>query len=602
MPRSLRSLIPPLTSVSLAPQGTPQRAWLVCLIIVSVVFGVRLLQWQNDFLTLDKNMTRLTGRYKEEAQFLLAGDLTSFVKGSPSEPDTMILSHTPGYPIVIAAVYKLSGNSDRALRLFQIACEAVTAVLVFLIAARLVPRVAALIAALLVAVAPPLAYRSLVLLPDTLSALPLVAAIFLIAKAVEDRSVVKLFLAGGLIGVSAAWFRPDSVLLPLFLCAALLLLLPRGQRLRPMLALIGGAAILVAPITIRNVVVFHSFVPITLGTGQNLSAGIGDYDVEQRFGLPATDDGTCAQEAQLFGRPDYTAELYRPDGIERDRSRTARAWAVIRSEPAWFVGTMFRRVSAMLEYEPVSIISAEPTVSHSLEITKDTPVVWSLSPQELLSEADDPANEPQLVTKPITVKRNTDYFLTVPVSVQEGSASITIRHVGDSRILASAALPESLERVPYTNAYAPTVQMPFVTVSDDPVQVVIANRDSPAPRSNLDIGLIELIELGTASYLWTRYPRKLAKSVQKLFVTRYFFPLTIFGVLLLTVYRRKVALVLLLTLPLYYLASHAPIHFEYRYILPVYFFWFIFVGVAVYWLGVIFLTGLTKFTRWFAVI
>ncbi|HXQ69885.1 MAG TPA: glycosyltransferase family 39 protein [Pyrinomonadaceae bacterium] len=547
-------------------------------------------------------MTRLTGRYKEEAQFLLAGDLTSFVKGSPSEPDTMILSHTPGYPIVIAAVYKLSGNSDRALRLFQIACEAVTAVLVFLIAARLVPRVAALIAALLVAVAPPLAYRSLVLLPDTLSALPLVAAIFLIAKAVEDRSVVKLFLAGGLIGVSAAWFRPDSVLLPLFLCAALLLLLPRGQRLRPMLALIGGAAILVAPITIRNVVVFHSFVPITLGTGQNLSAGIGDYDVEQRFGLPATDDGTCAQEAQLFGRPDYTAELYRPDGIERDRSRTARAWAVIRSEPAWFVGTMFRRVSAMLEYEPVSIISAEPTVSHSLEITKDTPVVWSLSPQELLSEADDPANEPQLVTKPITVKRNTDYFLTVPVSVQEGSASITIRHVGDSRILASAALPESLERVPYTNAYAPTVQMPFVTVSDDPVQVVIANRDSPAPRSNLDIGLIELIELGTASYLWTRYPRKLAKSVQKLFVTRYFFPLTIFGVLLLTVYRRKVALVLLLTLPLYYLASHAPIHFEYRYILPVYFFWFIFVGVAVYWLGVIFLTGLTKFTRWFAVI
>src|SRR6201991_985309 len=201
-----------------------------------------------------------------------------------------------------------------------------------------------------------------------------------------------------------------------------------------MLALVCGAAILVAPIPIGNVVVFHSFVPITLGTGQNLSAGIGDYDVEQRFGLPATDDGTCAQEAQLFGRPDYTAELYRPDGIERDRRRTARAWAVIRSEPAGFVDKMFRRVSAMLEYEPVSIISAEPTVSHSLEITKDTPVVWSLSPQDFLSEADDPANEPQLVTKPITVKRNTDYFLTVPVRVQEGRASITIRHAGDSRL------------------------------------------------------------------------------------------------------------------------------------------------------------------------
>src|SRR6201991_5286503 len=238
MPRHFNNLRLSLAPLSPSPPVTANRTWLICLTIVCVVIGVRLLQWQNDFHTLDKNMTRLTARYKEEGQFLLAGDLTSFVKGSRSEPDTMILSHPPGYPIVIATIYKLSGNSDRALRLFQIACEAVTAVLIFLIAARLVPLGAALIAALRAAVAPPLAYRSLVLLPDTLSALPLVAAIFLIAKAVEDRSVVKLFLAGGLIGVSAAWFRPDSVLLPLFLCAALLLLLPRGQRLRPMLALI----------------------------------------------------------------------------------------------------------------------------------------------------------------------------------------------------------------------------------------------------------------------------------------------------------------------------------------------------------------------------
>ena len=94
---------------------------------------MRLLQWQNNFLDLDKNMTRITARYKEEAQFLLAGDLTSFVKGAKSEPDTMILSHPPGYPMMIALIYKISGNSDRALRLFQIGCEALTAVLIFLL-------------------------------------------------------------------------------------------------------------------------------------------------------------------------------------------------------------------------------------------------------------------------------------------------------------------------------------------------------------------------------------------------------------------------------------------------------------------------------------
>jgi hypothetical protein len=575
-----------------------KRAWLICLTIVCVALGVRLLQWQNNFLDLDKNMTRMTARYKEEAQFLLAGDLTSFVIGAKSQPDPMILSHPPGYPMVIALIYKISGNSDRALRLFQIACEAVTAVLIFLIAARLIPRGAALIAALLAAVAPQLAFRSLVLLPETLSALPLVAAILLILKAVEDRSIRKMFLAGGLIGVSC-WLRPDVLLLPFFLCATLMLLFPRCQRRRNALALIGGVVIVIAPLTIRNALVFRSFVPISLGTGVTLSEGIGDYDVEQRFGLSATDDGTNTQEAHWASRPDYAAELYRPDGIERDRGRTARALSVIRSHPAWFAGTMVRRVLTMLTYEPVSIISAEPTISHSLE---DTPVVWS--PDELLSESqiststkasstqealqlesDDIPSSVQLVTNPITVRRNYDYVLTIPVKIQQGKLSITVRSTGRSKTLASASLPDSLERVPYTNAYVPSIRIPFVNQNYDQIHLVIANVESPSSPAIVEIGRPQLVELGPASYLWTRYPRMLVKTFQKLFVTRYFLPLTILGVILLVVHRRKVALAVILTPPLYYLSSHAPIHFEYRYILPVYFFWFILAGLAIYWIG-----------------
>lgn len=595
--------MPSLKSVSVSPDVTSKRTWLICLTIVCVALGVRLLQWQNNFLDLDKNMTRLTARYKEEAQFLLAGDLTSFVKGSKSQPDAMILTHPPGYPIVIAMIYKISGNSDRALRLFQIACETVTAVLVFLIAARLIPRGAALIAALLAAVAPQLAFRSLVILPESLGALALLVALLLIMKTVENRRVRNMILAGGLIGVSC-WLRPDSLLLPFFLCGTLMLLFPRGQRRRNALALVGGAAMVIAPITIRNALVFRSFVPISLGTGVTLCQGIADYDVEQRFGLPATDHGTNVQEAQWAGRPDYAAELYRPDGIERDRGRTARALSVIRSHPAWFAGTMVRRVLVMLTYEPVSIISAEPTVLHSLEITKDTPVVWSPSPHELLSESqisssaktsltpeelrlesDDTANAVLLVTKPITVRRNYDYVLTIPVKLQQGRLSITVRPTSRSKVLSSAALPDSLERVPYTNAYVPAIQIPFVNTNQDQVQLTIANVESPASPAVVDIGRAQLVELGPASYLWTRYPRMLVKVFQKLFVTRYFLPLTILGVIILAVHRRKVALAVILTLPLYYLSSHAPIHFEYRYILPVYFFWFILAGMAIYWIA-----------------
>jgi hypothetical protein len=595
-----------LKPVSIYPEVTSNRTWLICLTIVCIAVGVRLLQWQNSFLEVDKTMTKLTARYKEEAQFLLAADWASFVKGSKSQADEMILTHPPGYPILMAIIYKISGNSDRALRLFQIACEAVAAVLVFLIAARLVPRGAALLAAFLVAIAPQLAFRSLVILPDSLTALPLLAAILLIMKAVEDQSVPNMILAGGLIGISC-WLRADSLLLPLFLCATLIPLFPRGERRRHALALIGGAVIVIAPMTIRNALVFRSFVPISLGTGVTLCQGIGDYDFEQRFGLSTTDDGTNAQEAQWAGRPEYAAALYRPDGIERERSRTARALSVIRSDPAWFMGTMARRMLMMLKYEPVPIISAEPPVSHSLEITKDTPLVWSRSPHELVSksqisgsvktsliqegdvalrlESDNTANAIQLVTNPITVRQNFDYVLTIPLRIQQGRVLITVRAIERPQILASAALPDSLERLPYTNAFAPTIQIPFVSRNHDQVQLAVENVGSPNPRAILDIGRAQLVELGPASYVWTRYPRMLAKTVQKLFVARYFLPLTILGVVLLAVHRRKVALAVILTLPLYYLFSHAPLHFEYRYILPVYFFWFILAGLAIYWIG-----------------
>jgi hypothetical protein len=401
------------------------------------------------------------------------------------------------------------------------------------------------------------------------------------------------------------------MLLPFFLCATLILLLPRGQKRRHILALIVGAAIVIAPITIRNALVFRSFVPISLGMGVLASEGIGDYDVQQRFDLSPTDVGTNAQEAQWAGRPDYAAELYEPDGIERDRARATRALSVIKSNPSWFADTMARRLMMMLKYESVSIVSAQPTVSHSLEITKNTPIIWSPSPHELLSESqisgaakgsltqkgdfalrlesDDTADAIQLASSPITLRQNFDYVLTIPVKIHQGRLSIIVKPSTGRQILGSATLPDSLERLPYTNGFAPTIQMPFVSQNHDRVQLVIANVESPNPRAILDIGGAQLVELGPAPYLWTRYPRILVKTLQKPFVTRYFLPLTALGVVLLAVYRRNAALALTLTVPLYYLFSHAPIHFEYRYILPVYFFWFILAGLAIHLIGLIFI-------------
>jgi len=177
------------------------------------------------------------------------------------------------------------------------------------------------------------------------------------------------------------------------------------------------------------------------------------------------------------------------------------------------------------------------------------------------------------------------YVLTVLLKLHQGRLSLTVRRVGQPQILTSAALPDSLERMPYTNAFAPAIQIPFVNPVQDPVQLIITNVESPMSPASLDLGRAQLTELGPASYLWTRYPRMLVKPIQKLFVARYFVPLMMLGVIVLAVQKRKVALVVILALPLSYLCSHAPLHFEYRYLLPVHFFWFILVGLAVYWRG-----------------
>src|ERR1044071_2676692 len=63
----------------------------LCLSVFCAAVGVRLLQWQNNWYTIDKTMAKLTERYKDEAQLLLVGELTAFVRGNTIEPDPGIL-------------------------------------------------------------------------------------------------------------------------------------------------------------------------------------------------------------------------------------------------------------------------------------------------------------------------------------------------------------------------------------------------------------------------------------------------------------------------------------------------------------------------------
>ncbi len=332
-------------------------------LIFLAAFGVRLLCWRDVRFEAYKVQTSVTENYKQMARLLAENGASSFydADSTTSEPD--LLGHPPGYPFLLAAVYAVCGESDAAVQLFQAACDALAVALVFLIAAELLTFGVGVVAGALAGLAPQFCWNSLMLLPDTLAVLPLLGAVWLLLRARAGRPVLKALGAGVLVGLSC-WLRANALLLaPFMALAAVPFLFAKGARVGPALALVAGSLLAVAPVTVRNALVFGHFIPVSLGAGQTLIEGIGDYDPAGRFGLPATDVELQRQEAEMYGRPEYATSLFGPDAIGRDRARRARAFGVIRAHPLWFAGVMARRASSMLRLERVPLASNAVPVS-----------------------------------------------------------------------------------------------------------------------------------------------------------------------------------------------------------------------------------------------
>lgn len=328
-------------------------------LVFAAAFGARLLCWADVRFEAYKVQTAVSQNYRHLARLLGENGAASFydAASTTSEPD--LLGHPPGYSFVLAAVYAVFGESDAAAQILQAACDALAAALVFLIAAELLPFGAGVVAGLLAAASPQLCWNSLMLLPDTLAVPPVLLAVYLLLRAPESNTVLKALAAGALVGASC-WLRANALLLAPFLLLAVPPLFARGSRARPAAALVAGALLAVAPLTLRNAVVYGHFIPVSLGAGQTLVEGIADYDPGRRFGLPDTDVELIRMEAEEAGRPEYAASLFTPDGVERDRERTRRALKVIAAHPFWFGGVMLRRAGSMLRLERTPLTSTAP--------------------------------------------------------------------------------------------------------------------------------------------------------------------------------------------------------------------------------------------------
>ena len=627
-----------------APQTKLSRVQLlaICAFIFFIAFSVRLLYWQDNYAGLlvakPTGLQTMSSFYYDQAQRMLDDGGFLFPR-SPVDPgDATILTHPPGYSILMAAIFKTFyrqgdgqglSQADSALRVVQIIGDAASAIALFFIAAELFPVTLAIIAAMLCSFSPHFAYYSLVLAPDSLSILPLLLAVYFIIRAIKKPRLAGMIAAGALIGLSC-WLRSNALLLAPFIAIAAPLLFERGKRLRYSLALVFAAVVIIAPILIRNWIVFRRFIPLSATSGLLLVEGIAEFDKDNRFGMPRSDADAALKDVEWHGRPDYADNFWKPDGIERDRARLWRGIAVVRLNPGWFLGVMLRRMEFMLKYndfhqQDSPQLSTAPTLSdgpnfgHKLETASQMPPMWSSSPPELMTKgtlvseraeaalggngqalqisSGGPEYGDLFSSESIGVKPNTDYLLRLSLTPDHGNADVEIGTADPRIVLALVAASNAVKvrklktednganQIDSTPASRMKVLLvPFA--SGDNTQIRFSLYKRTAEPAVVNVGPAEIFESGPTPYLWTRYPRGAIRAIQKNFfktnLTRAFI---VIGLILLALARRGRALTILLIVPAYFLFLQSPLHTEYRYILALHYSLFVIAAVTLYYAG-----------------
>ena len=624
-----RAIQDDLVPAGLKRVWTEKRAFLVaaCTLIFALAIGVRLLHWQDSHTEVIKNDTMLQGLgdlYRDQADRIL--HRSPAIDG---RADATMVIHPPGYALLIAAADRVFGRADSTLRVTQIVFGSLMCVMILLIVAELLPLGVAVIAGFLSALSPHHAYYSLYLSPDLLSAVPLLVSVYLIVRARAEPRIWVIILAGICVGLSC-WLRANSLLVAPVLALAIAITFKPKTRLRYGLAFMLATVCVIAPITIRNWIVFGQFIPLSAGAGITLIEGIADYDHENRFGLPLYDADVPKKDAEWFGRPEYAKNPWSPDGIERDRLRFARGLSVIRSNPGWFLNVMLDRGFFMLRYNDFArqnrytnttiapTVAATPGYKHGLEITNQSQSVWSLGPSEMIERIsasksarasikdgslrveNDTGGSQDLFSVPrIGVERNTDYLLSVKLLSQSDRATVKVG-TNDPRIVLATTvtgLPEPEPRRASDHDFndEPKVietKIPFASGNVSEISLIFANAATASEQPTLLISGIELYSFESTPNLWTKYVRVPLGAIQKnIFKTRHLLTLNLIGILLLIWARKWPALVILLAVPVYFLVFQSAFHTEYRYILTIHYFLFVMGATTVFLTGTLLING-----------
>lgn len=290
-------------------------------------------------------------KFDRQARDILDGKQRLFWIDDSTRTD--LTQYPPAFPAAVALIYKLGGNhSAYAVQSVQwIADLVISFVLITGIAVTAFGWRAGIAASFLLALSPLFAMYGAYPSADAPALWFVLGGCWLLLLAGQRNSVGLAVGAGVLLGI-ACWFRVN----PLYLCLAwavgLLLFTRTEWRRRAILAsaVLLGTVLIIAPIVIRNYVVFPDFTPTGGTIGVNLWEGLGETELGRQHGFLFGDDKMIEHERVKLGLPpDFPLGVQWPDGIRRDRERTRDALAFIKQHPVWYAGVMLRRMWWMLK-------------------------------------------------------------------------------------------------------------------------------------------------------------------------------------------------------------------------------------------------------------
>jgi 4-amino-4-deoxy-L-arabinose transferase-like glycosyltransferase len=250
-----------------------------------------------------------TGWYDALGRALAAG------VGYHNPDGTAQLFWPPGYPMILAVVYKSTGDSLRAALLLNATLGALSVALIYAIGHRAFDRRTALLGALIVALFPSLIFFAGVTMTEVPFTFCLLVALWLLIES-EAAEAWWLLVPAGLVIGFASLVRGHAALLPL-------VAIPFWWRSigswRAALARAGAvallAALVVAPWSVRNLVRADAFVPIAANFGIDLYLG---HSAHASGRLMATND---------FAYPPGLSQEELQVRLNRDAARSAIKYA-----------------------------------------------------------------------------------------------------------------------------------------------------------------------------------------------------------------------------------------------------------------------------------